>query len=506
MRNDLNNPPWRAEDLGLAIPDSPHAVSVSLPLWEHVIGYEENDPAVLAAMRTGYPRFFIPRVVLALCAEVEKCFAREGERGLVFPNPRAAGRCRDFIVQRHDGWEVRVVDSGFTGITVVFFAEPLWDTARRYWRFCGEIVSTRQAAAALEGRPDNAVEGSRASASVRGRLASISKGDPDDVYLFPSGMAAVGAVHRMLLAVAPGLRTVQFDFPYVDVLKIQEEFGDGVRFHPVGNTEAESVLAEMIAEERFAGVFCEMPSNPLLRSVNLPVLRSLCRGNGAALIVDDTVGTNVNVATDCFADVVTTSLTKSFSGIGDVMAGAVTLVAGSPHYAAFKAYLDAFADGGLWWEDAVALDSNSRDYAERVSRMNGNAEALCEFLRAHPGVAEVNYPKWRTRDCYDAVRRSDGGYGPLFSLVLRDPERTSAAFYDALRVAKGPSLGTNYTLVCPYTLLAHYHELDWAESCGVSRWLIRVSTGLESIDDLIERFGSALAAAELQARGGSPFV
>ncbi len=495
MRDDLIHPPWRAEDLGLAIPDSPHAVSVALPLWEHVIGYEENDPAVLSAMRTGYPRFFMPRVVLALCGEIERRSAREGERCLVFPSRTAAERCRDFIVQRHDGWEVRVADSGFAGITAVYFAPPLWDTARRYWRFCGEIVSTRQAEAALAGRESNAAVGDAASKEVRGRLAKISGADADDVYLFPSGMAAVWAVHRMVRAVAPGLRTVQFDFPYVDVLKLQEEFGDGVRFHPVGDVDAEAALALMMADERFAGIFCEMPSNPLLRCVDLSVLQALCRANGAALVVDDTVGTNGNVDAARCADVVTTSLTKTFSGVGDVMAGAVTLVFSSPHYDAFKAYLEAFADGGLWWEDAATLDANSRDYLDRVRRMNANAEALCEYLRAHPGVAEVNYPKWRTRECYDAVRRPDGGYGPLFSLVLRDPERNSAAFYDALRVAKGPSLGTNYTLACPYTLLAHYHELDWAENCGVSRWLIRVSCGLEPIEDLIGRFGAALDAA-----------
>ena len=69
------------------------------------------------------------------------------------------------------------------------------------------------------------------------------------------------------------------------------------------------------------------------------------------------------------------------------------------------------------------------------------------------------------------------------------------ACYDALPLAKGPSLGTNFTLVCPYTLLAHYEELDWAESCGVPRHLIRVSAGLEPLGDLVARFERALAAA-----------
>ncbi len=64
--------------------------------------------------------------------------------------------------------------------------------------------------------------------------------------------------------------------------------------------------------------------------------------------------------------------------------------------------------------------------------------------------------------------------------------------YDAMEFCKGPSLGTNFTLVCPYTLLAHYDELDWAESCGVDRTLIRVSCGLEPAEVIVERMKRAL--------------
>ena len=67
-------------------------------------------------------------------------------------------------------------------------------------------------------------------------------------------------------------------------------------------------------------------------------------------------------------------------------------------------------------------------------------------------------------------------------------------FYNALQLCKGPSLGANFTLVCPYTILAHYDELQWCEENGVSKWLIRVSVGQESYDFLSQRFLDALAA------------
>ena len=64
---------------------------------------------------------------------------------------------------------------------------------------------------------------------------------------------------------------------------------------------------------------------------------------------------------------------------------------------------------------------------------------------------------------------------------------------------QGPGFGTNFTLACPYTLLAHYHELDWAASCGVEASLVRVWVGLDPPEHLLEVFGSALDAAAVRA-------
>ena len=129
-----------------------------------------------------------------------------------------------------------------------------------------------------------------------------------------------------------------------------------------------------------------------------------------------------------------------------------------------------------------------------MQRINRTAEQLVDFCHRHPRIAEVYYPKYRHADRYDAYRRPDGGYGGLFSLLLRDAPSTAAKFYDALPVCKGPNLGTYFTLACPFTLLAHFDELEFVESCGVNRHLVRVSVGLEDPDDLIRRFDAALAS------------
>ncbi|HYF36141.1 MAG TPA: PLP-dependent transferase, partial [Prosthecobacter sp.] len=368
---------------------------------------------------------------------------------------------------------------------------------RKFWRFCGEVVSTRQACEALGTAffgitPD---QGRAASARIRRRLAGLAGQRPEDVFLFPSGMAANYAVHRMLTALFPNQRTLQLDFPYVDVLKLQQFFGRGAHFLPLQNPSEYDTLRQLLSREPVAGIFCEAPSNPLLRCVDFARLKDIVAQTrpGTPVIVDDTISTVAHANAFRFADLITSSLTKSFSGAGDVLAGSVILNRASPHHAAFSAFLRSHADHELYHADAVALEQNSSDFVQRADIMSRNAQALADFLRAHPKVANVWHAATEGQPGYDQVRRDNGGYGCLFSFLLKDAAYSSPRFYDALRVCKGPSLGTNFTLVCPYTLLAHYTELDWAESCGVPRHLLRVSAGLEDTEDLIARFEAALA-------------
>lgn len=80
-------------------------------------------------------------------------------------------------------------------------------------------------------------------------------------------------------------------------------------------------------------------------------------------------------------------------------------------------------------------------------------------------------------------------------MVFHDDEH-AIWFYDAIETAKGPSLGTNFTLTSPYTILAHYGELEWAKQFGVERGLVRISVGLEDKETLSRVFGKALEAIE----------
>ena len=129
-----------------------------------------------------------------------------------------------------------------------------------------------------------------------------------------------------------------------------------------------------------------------------------------------------------------------------------------------------------------------------MKAVNLNGKALAKWLSEHPAVGEVWHPSLVNTEHYKAVMRPDGGYGGLLSFVLKSQKKTPKV-YDALRLNKGPSFGTQFTLVCPYPLLAHDHELEWAEGCGVSANLLRVSVGQEPIDQLLSVFEEALSHA-----------
>jgi cystathionine gamma-synthase len=491
MTDLFKHPLCNAEDLGRAIPDHELGVSVCLPLWKHVIGYEEGDQEIVSKYKSGYPRFCCPPAITRLFEAAEKQFAAAGERCLVFPRVVHAERCVKFIETG------RVVEWTPHKLGVAVFPADSYAKARKFWRSCGECVSTRQACDALGEHKNTASinDGKTANRIIRERIAQLAGQQTEDVFLFPSGMAANFAVHRMLTHLFPGRKTAQLDFPYVDVLKLQQFFGSGAHFLPLIEDSEYDDLRTLLQNEPLAGLFCEAPSNPLLRCVDFERLLAIraAAQPGVPIIVDDTISTVAHVDAHRVADVVTTSLTKSFSGAGDVLAGSVVLNRKSPHHAAFSAFLTAHADHELWRGDAVALELNSRDFVQRATTMSRNAKALADHLRSHPKVDRVWHAATEGGRGYEFIRRENGGHGCLFSFTLKSPAQTSAKFYDALRACKGPSLGTNFTLVCPYTLLAHYEELDWTESVGVSRWLIRVSAGLEDTADLISRFDKALA-------------
>lgn len=488
---------WQAADLGHPIPHEQHAVSVCLPRWRDNIGYEEADPAVTGAMQCGYPRFFFHPDTAKLFAEIERIVPRPDHCAVAFPSERVAWRCAEFI-HRETGIQAEIIGPIQKRIHAVLVPTAVRDTAKAYWQHAGEIVPSRQAVALLEERAASSPDGLNEKRLIRERVAALQGCSSDDVYLFPSGMAAVFTAYRLFQCLRPESRSVQFGFPYVDNLKIQQRLSrvrpveQACSFFPRGTETDIDDVAKFAASESLLGLFVELPGNPLLGSPNVARLSELSLRHDFPMLIDDTLAACMNLDTLPMADVVATSLTKYFSGAGNVLAGSLVLNRERPHYERLKTLLAEEYEDIFYGEDAIVLERNSRDVAERIPRINQNAKRLVEFLAEQPEVADVFSPARNDRANYERHLRPGGGFGGLFSVVLRDAAAKTERFFDALQIPKGPNLGTSFTLCCPFTILAHYRELDFAESCGISRYLIRVSVGLEDSDWQIQRFAEAL--------------
>lgn len=475
--------------MGMALPKTRHACSVCLPTWNSVLGYEKKLARVMRTLQAGYPRFILHPATERLFKAAQESLAEKGAHVVVFPTKDAAQRAQRFVEKR-TGSASRI--ASYEGLQALVVSEADYPVAMEYWRYTGEVVSSRQAERVLRGKETKKFK----PKSIRKRLAQLGNSDPEGVFLYENGMAAMYAVFRAANKLHPGRKTLQIEFPYVDAMRVQNHLGNGVVYLNEAVGESFDEALGRIAKGEFCAVFCEAPSNPLMRTIDLARVSRACRDGGVPLIVDDTICSIANVKIDQYADVITTSLTKWISGKGDVMAGQVTICRKSPLVGEMREFFEADCPGGsrLYASDARVLARNISGFKERMQVSNENGEALADFLISHPAVDAIWYPKYTTPDQYNAIRRESGGYGGLISFVLKNRKKTPR-FFDALKISKGPSLGTEFSLACPYTLLAHYDELEWAEGCGLDKHLVRISAGTEDIEELKSRLSEALEQA-----------
>ena len=479
-RDLLSDPCWQGTDLGHPMPDTTHAVSMALPRWQDVVAYEEKETSCRQALQTIYPRFGLHPLLQMLASQL----AMDGFTAWPYASEAVARVAEAHCRRKAPHASIQLTNAGpLAALHTDASASP---HAKAFWQHTGLGASSRQAAVALgrESAPSPS-QAETARTTVRQRLAAIYGIDVTRISLHTAGMAGLHAALTAIQRLRPGRPTLQLGFPYVDVLKQPQ-----VVFHG-GELMQSSDLQEVATTlDRLqpAAVIVELPSNPLLRCVDLPAVAELAHARGIPLIADDTIGTGINLQALSHADLIFTSLTKSFAGRGDVMAGSLLV---SPH----SPWSDQLLEGvkpltELSDPDAIALEDASRDVRQRVAQLDANCLVLARHLETHPAVERVLHPK----DCpnFQALMRPNAGHGCLLSFEVKGGERKVHRVYDGLRVNKGPSLGTSFTLACPYTQLAHYDELDWAASCGVSSHLLRVSVGLEDPVELWERFEQAL--------------
>ncbi|CCK72886.1 putative cystathionine gamma-synthase KNAG_0M00330 [Huiozyma naganishii CBS 8797] len=343
-----------------------------------------------------------------------------------------------------------------------------------------------------------------------GSVADAHVNPETDIFLFASGMASLYTTVRLLTKLdeqrqtlrnnrgtaSPGpeqhsKKTVVLGVPCHDTYEMVTTLSKSY-FIPENGTDGLSKLKEILhSGEQILAVITETPTNGLLDVTNLVELKQLSELFGFYIVVDESVGGFVNVDALVYCDIVCSSLVKMFSGTEDVVSGSMVVNPQSKLYDFAQTFMASEHEPSsvLWCEDIIQLEQNSRDFVSKSKRINTATKRLLrDVILPQRGTifTEVHHPSITDRAQYNLIKgKQDGGYGGVFAVQFSTLER-ARSFYDRLNVCKGPGLGGDYTVACPWQLLNQYDEVD--------KTLIRVSVGLEDYDVLKRAFEEAIAA------------
>lgn len=464
-----------------------------------MIGYETSDAAVWEQLTQGYPRF----VVHPFVRDVEAWFRREhhwaDEIVALLADDRIAAQLIAFVGTAGES----VTQHSITA--VAFPASP--DVALRVKAFvqhAGAGVSSRRAedfllvVGAMQAIFSESVFAGDAVATLTHEVAHLYGAKPENVTLINFGMSAAYAAFCAVSAIqAKHQRTrwLQLGWLYLDTIRILEKFSSKplVAYDVTDKAAIEQLFAEHGAE--LAGIVTEVPTNPLVQTVDLPWLYELAQKHGVAVVVDSTLGTPVVLDLLPYVDVAVESLTKFACGQGDAVGGAVVVNPHSAFAGELRTAVPAYTTP-IYVRDAGRLATSIQEYAARMQQISANTTELIRLLREIPAITKIHHARGSNGgECFARLARSPDLTAGVISLEFNQP---FAKVYDALDLPKGPSFGTEFTLVMSYLYLAHYDLVSTAKgreflhANGLNPDLLRISVGLEDPKEIAEKIRQAV--------------
>jgi len=494
--------------LGQAIPDSPHAVSVSLPTMRSVRGYEEKDPEITRHLALGYPRFVVHPFARALAACLSTQEPYIGRKlWLTSSRKMADGLARHLTEYSRATDATAFTDEGLHG--VVHVDEPAVALqAKLYLQHLGGFLSSREAEDQLLGRglhrelhPEPTFTGDGAAEIRRVVQRALPAAAAEDLFLAPNGANAVYGAFTAVgdIQVARGRNEwVQLGWLYLDTMAILKKFTGGSGYHYLGDVFDLEKLEALFESRgsRIAGLITEVPTNPLIQTVDVAALSDLCGRYGVSLILDPTVASIFSVNVLPYADVLTTSLTKYTGSDGDIIAGLVAVNPAGKDAAELRRRIPGVLEP-IYWRDLSRLAAQIGQVEDVLRKISETVPKVARFLQDHPGVREVFWAlQPNSAENFLRLSHFDGFVGGMISFSLKGD---LARFYDRLRLAKGPSFGMKTTLICPFMYLAHYDLITSEqgraelERNGLSPDLLRMCVGTEGADEIIGALREALA-------------
>ncbi|MFT5296598.1 MAG: cystathionine gamma-synthase [Colwellia sp.] len=308
---------------------------------------------------------------------------------------------------------------------------------------------------------------------------------------FSCGMAAISNIFGTFLR--PGDRIVSIKDSYGGTNKLFTEF-----LPPLGIDVClcDTTNHEEIEEEVAKGckiLYLETPTNPTVKIVDIERLAKAGKAVGALVVVDNTFATPINQnPLQQGVDIVLHSASKFLGGhadaLGGVACGNKELVKKLYHYREING-------ASLSPMDAYSLLRGMKTLSLRVERQNESALKIANWLQQHPAVEQVNYPGLETHVHHDVAKRQMRGFGGMLSFSVKGGLDSIKIFLPKLKYAHmAANLGCVETVVGPPLVTSHVECTDEERAAaGIPEGLVRYSTGIEDVNDLIADLDQALS-------------
>ncbi len=309
-------------------------------------------------------------------------------------------------------------------------------------------------------------------------------------YVFTSGMAAIDSVFRLL---RPGDHAILSQAVYGGVFRLTTQLlvQFGMEFSYVDTSCLEKVKAAIKPNTKMK--YVETPTNPTIIVTDLAAPAKLARERDLTLVVDNTfLSPYLQQPIALGAHIVVHSMTKYLNGHSDCIGGAVVLT--RPEDAEKIYFVQRSAGAGLAPMDCFLVSRGLKTLAVRMDRHNLNGMAVAKFLEAHKKVKRVIYPGLVSHPQHEIAKRQQFGFGGMLSFDLGSLDAAKALLNHVKLCSLAESLGGVETLISLPALMTHASiPVDKQKEIGITQGLIRLSVGIEDVEDLIADLDQALA-------------
>ena len=312
-------------------------------------------------------------------------------------------------------------------------------------------------------------------------------------FAFASGLAATSCVLELLDS---GDHVIAMDDLYGGSYRLFERVrrrSAGLDFSYVDMTDAERIRAAITPKTKM--IWVETPTNPTLKIVDLAAVSAIAKEHGLLMVVDNTFASPIVQRPIALgADIVMHSATKYLNGHSD-MVGGMLVVGDNAELAEQLAFLQNSTGGVQGPFDSFLALRGLKTLHLRMQAHNANALALAEWLEKQPGVSRVLYPGLPSHPQHDLAKRQMDGFGGIISIYLDGDFDAAKRFCERLEVfTLAESLGGVESLANHPAVMTHASvPAERRAEIGITDNLVRLSVGIEDLEDLLADLAHALA-------------